>query len=87
MIHRNEFERQAVYRIRLLGLLDPKWSDWFDGMSISHLAEETLLVGPVVDQSALHGLLAKICELGLPLISVQRMEMEKDEFQEQDLNA
>ncbi len=72
-----EFDKQAVYQIRVKGNLDRKWSDWFDGFTIvSHPQgnDETLLTGPVADQSALHGLLAKIRDLGLPLLSVKRME-------------
>ena len=70
----HEFETKAVYRICVRGLLDLKWADWFDGMTIDHQAGSTILTGIVVDQSALHGLLTKICELGLPLISIQRMD-------------
>ena len=61
----------VVYRIRIRGQLDPRWTDWFGGMTIT-LAEnrDTLLTGPVVDQAALHGLLRKVRDLGLPLVSV-----------------
>jgi len=70
-----EFDRQTVYQIRVKGNLDQKWSDWFDGFTITPQAGgATLLIGPVADQSALHGLLAKIRDLGLPLLSVQRVE-------------
>ncbi len=70
-----EFDRQGIYEIRVKGVLDRKWSDWFDGFTIiPQVDDETLLVGPVPDQSALHGLLAKIRDLGLPLLSVQRVE-------------
>ena len=68
------FDRRAVYRIRVRGSLDEVWSDWFDGLAItSGIPGETLLVGPVADQAALHGLLAKIRDLGLPLLSVERV--------------
>jgi len=71
----HEFDRQGIYEIRVKGVLDRKWSDWFDGFTITPQADdETLLVGPVPDQAALHGLLAKIRDLGLPLLSVQRVE-------------
>ena len=70
-----EFDRQAVYQIRVKANLDRKWSDWFDGFTITQQADdETLLTGPVADQAALHGLLAKIRDLGLPLLLVKRVE-------------
>ena len=61
----------VVYQIRLKGHLDSQWTDWFEGLSIT-LEEDgdTLLTGPVVDQAALHGLLKKVRDLGMPLISV-----------------
>jgi hypothetical protein len=69
------FDEQAIHRIRVKGNLDQKWSDWFDGFTISAQAnDETLLIGPVADQAALHGLLAKIRDWGLPLLSVKRVE-------------
>jgi len=59
------------YQIRLRGHLDTRWSDWFDGLTVSHETNgTTLLSGPVVDQAALHGLLSRINNLGLPLLSV-----------------
>ncbi|MEJ2211834.1 MAG: hypothetical protein P8129_22745 [Anaerolineae bacterium] len=67
-------DTQRFYRIRVQGILDDKWSDWFDGFDIAPQAGgETLLVGPVADQAALHGLLAKIRDLGLPLLSVDQV--------------
>ena len=65
----------AVYQIRLEGQLDAQWTEWFGGMTIS-LEEDgdTLLTGPVADQAALHGLLKKVRDLGMPLISVNRVE-------------
>jgi hypothetical protein len=62
-----------IYHIRIAGHLDERWQRWFDGMSITLLpAGETLISGPVVDQSALHGMLSRIRDLGLELISVQQ---------------
>jgi hypothetical protein len=59
------------YEIRLKGHLDDRWVDWFDGLTITREDNgETLLTGSVVDQAALHGLLRKVRDLGLPLISV-----------------
>ncbi len=71
-----EFDKLETYEIRVKGILDEKWSDWFDGFSITqqHLGNETLLTGPVADQAALYGLLSKIRDLGLPLLSVQQIE-------------
>jgi hypothetical protein len=68
-------EKATNYQIRIEGQLDPQWSDWFDGLSITQEEDgTTLLVGPVADQSALHGLLKKVRDLGMPLVSVNRME-------------
>lgn len=76
-----EFDEQASYQIKVKGNLDQKWSDWFNGFTITpqavdkrHPNDTTLLTGPVADQAALHGLLAKIRDLGLPLLSVKRLE-------------
>lgn len=61
-----------IYQIKVNGFLDDKWSDWFDGFTISHHGKtETLLTGPVSDQGILHGVLAKIRDLGLQLLSVE----------------
>jgi hypothetical protein len=69
-----EFDTERAYRIRVKGILEEKWSDWFDGLTIAPQANgETLLAGPVADQAALHGVLAKIRDLGLPLLSVREM--------------
>ena len=66
---------RTVCQIRLKGHLGLQWSDWFDGMTISLEDEgDTLITGPVVDQAALHGLLKKVRDLGIPLISVNCIE-------------
>lgn len=64
-----------VYQIRVKGHLGLQWSAWFEGLAIT-LEEDgdTLLTGPVTDQAALHGLLRKVRDLGLPLLSVQSIE-------------
>ncbi|MGD2147078.1 MAG: hypothetical protein PVH41_10320 [Anaerolineae bacterium] len=66
-------DEQPEYQIRLLGVLDEHWSDWLGGMTVSPRADgTTLLLGPVRDQAALHGLLNRIRDLGLILLSVER---------------
>ena len=60
-----------VYQIRLKGHLGPHWADWFEGLTITLEDNgETLLTGPVVDQAALYGVLRKVRDVGLPLLSV-----------------
>ena len=75
----SEHERLEVYQIVVKGHLDSEWSDWFDGLTIT-LGDngETILSGPVVDQTALHGVLIKIRDLGLPLLSLVRVEPETE---------
>ena len=64
-----------VYQIRLKGHLSHQWAAWFEGLTITLEDDgDTLLTGPVVDQAALHGLLKKVRELGIPLISVNRVK-------------
>jgi hypothetical protein len=65
----------GLYEIRLKGHLDQRWADWFDGLLITLQDNgDTLLTGRVVDQAALHGVLKRIRDLGLPLLSVIRAE-------------
>lgn len=62
---------ETIYQIRIKGHLEKQWSDWFDGMKITLKDNgETLLTGTITDQSQLHGLLKKIRDLGMPLISI-----------------
>ncbi len=71
---------RELYRIRVKGHLDEHWSNWLDGLTITHLENgETLLAGPLADQAALHGVLHKIQNLGIPLIAVCRVS--PDELQ------
>ena len=70
----HKYHGSADYRIKLKGRLDPKWSDWFEQMAISTEGGETTLTGPVADQAALHGLLIRIRDLNLTLLSLERIE-------------
>ncbi len=64
----------AVYEIRVKGHLDQRWSEWFDGLHLTNLDNgEAMLSGDIVDQAALHGLLNKVRDLGLPLVAVRRV--------------
>lgn len=65
----------AYYEIRVKGQLNAGWSDWFDGLTVTTEANgETMLTGWIQDQAALHGLLMKVRDLGLPLLAVIRIE-------------
>jgi hypothetical protein len=72
----NKSHLPVLYRIKLKGHLDSKWSDWFAEMAISSEGGETILTGRVADQAALHGLLIRIRDLNLTLLQVERMESE-----------
>ena len=62
-----------TYRIRVRGHLHNRWSEWFGGLAVQRQEDgTTVLVGPVVDQAALHGVIIRIRDLGLPLLSVKR---------------
>jgi hypothetical protein len=66
---------RSWYEIRLHGRLDPRWSGWFDGLTLTAGTDgTTTLRGPVVDQAALHGVLQRLRDLGLPLVSVTQVE-------------
>jgi hypothetical protein len=67
----------TAYQIRIEGHLGPQWAEWFDGMSITPEADgNTLLTGPLPDQAALHGLLKKMRDLGMTLVSINRIDAE-----------
>jgi hypothetical protein len=73
----------AYYEIRVQGQLNARWADWFDGMTITlDNNGDTLLSGPVVDQAALHGLLKKVRDVGLTLLSVNSVNPEDTECPE-----
>ena len=76
----------AAYRIEVQGYLDEKWSDWFDNMAIVPLVDEegvyvTSLTGTVIDQAALHGMLRKLYDLGLPVLSINPPDRNRSEGQ------
>jgi hypothetical protein len=68
-------QKPGWYEIRLQGRLEARWAAWFDGLSLSHESDGTTVIrGPVGDQAALHGLLTKVRDLGLPLIAVTQVD-------------
>jgi hypothetical protein len=68
-------DTQTVYEIRIEGHLSQSWVAWFEGLSLRHEENgQTVLTGPLADQAALHGLLMRIRDLGIPLVSVNRIE-------------
>lgn len=73
MQHRLPADQPYFYLIRIEGVLDPKWTAWFEDLSLTIEGEDTLLSGWMIDQSALYGLLTRISDLGLLLISVERL--------------
>lgn len=78
----------TLYHITIQGRLDAQWSDWFDGLTITNEANgQAVLAGTIVDQAALHGLLVKIRDLGLPLIAVQPAAMDEPDDRGRDGDA
>jgi hypothetical protein len=78
---KKEEKEPMIYQIRLQGHLSRQWADWFGGVTITLQDNgETLLTCPVVDQAALYGLLRKVRDLGLPLISVTRAQTDQIPF-------
>ncbi len=77
-----------TYEIKLKGHLNESWADWFDGMTFTHESDgTTTLTGEVLDQSALHGLLKKVRDLGLPLISVNRIGSDQTDGADVEINS
>ncbi len=71
----NPAERASRYEIRVQGTLHARWTVWFAGLEVCNLVPgETVLTGPIRDQSELHGVLARVRDLGLPLIAVRRVD-------------
>ncbi len=76
MVRQNVWHGAANYQIKVKGKLSSNWSDWFEGMLVQSEGAVTIIMGQVQDQPALHGLLVRIRDLGLPLISITRVESE-----------
>ena len=75
----HQADQSARYRIILQGCLREQWSAWFDGYTITpNDQNQTVMIGPVHDQAALHGLLRKICALGIPLIAINRLDSDEE---------
>ena len=75
-------DQPMVYQIKIDGHLRPQWTDWFEGLSVTLQPDgTTLLSGPLVDQAALYGLLKKVRDLGLPLISVNQVSIHSQKEQ------
>ena len=73
------------YEIRLTGHLDAHWAAWFDGLAVTHDGDgTTVLSGLIVDQAALHGVLQRVRDLGLPLVSVTRIEPDRPDTTDDD---
>lgn len=67
------------YEIRVTGHLDTRWAAWFDGLTLTRADDGTMVIrGPIVDQAALHGVLQKLRDLGVPLISLTQLRSEGD---------
>jgi hypothetical protein len=82
-ILKNDLGQSMVYQIRVEGHLDHQWTDWFEGLTINLEEDgEMLLTGPLVDQAALFGLLKKVRDLGMPLVSVNRIKSDQKDAPE-----
>lgn len=81
-------QQPIIYQIKLQGHFDAQWAEWFGGLTISTEAEdETVLTGPIIDQAALHGLLRKIRDLGVPLLSVKQVESTRNQNEGDSCNS
>jgi len=69
----------ARYEIRVEGVLGSRWATWFGGLQVQAAGTQTVISGPLADQAALHGVLAKIRDLGLDLLSVRRLDPDEPE--------
>jgi hypothetical protein len=73
MLNRRGLNEPSFYQIRVKGVLGSKWAGWFEGLALTVEGDETILAGWIPDQAALHGVLAKIRDLDLPLLCVERI--------------
>jgi hypothetical protein len=78
MTKHNKYRTPKYFRIKLEGRLEDSWSDWFEKMAVSFNGSETVLTGPIADQAALHGLLNRIRDLNVSLLSVERLDPLQD---------
>ena len=78
MTKQQHWHGPAYYQIKVKGRLGSQWSDWFEGMTITSAEGVTTITGKVADQAVLHGLLIRVRDLGLPLISVKRVKSEQN---------
>jgi len=72
-MNKDQNDQPTVYQIKMQGRLDESWSGWFDGMTVTSDGDTTTLTGAVADQSALRGILTKLWDLNLALVSVTRI--------------
>ena len=72
-----DYDTPAVYQVHVKGVLDPSWSDWFDGFTITSAEGYTELTGQVADQAALHGILTQLNNLGLAILSMRQVGSEE----------
>jgi len=74
--------QSTIYEIRIRGHLSSQWTDWFEGLSITLIEGDTLLAGPIVDQAALHGLLKKVRDVGLSLVSINPVQSNRAQLED-----
>lgn len=84
----DRYDEPNLYEIRIQGHLDDRWAEWFDGLSFTYESDgTTILLGPIADQAALHGVLRKVRNLALTLVSVIRVDREQPEVSHVDADA
>ena len=82
MSNGRKYEKPCTYQFKVAGNLTSDWSSWFEGFNISPQPDdETLLTGLIADQAALHGLLARIANLGIPLLSITCLEFAQENLE------